>query len=632
LHLDWAHNQTLVRLPVWNASRKAAKQDDAPKFPDGFHTLLDRANARPIIRDPMMILENPARYRSEDDDNYYVLYAEGYEPQHPLGSGFGAQERTEIFRDLENKIESILLPGNAIPLFKGCLESRALDSWKSTETKAPKNPEQKRDLRLNALRAANNVHPIRILLAYIHEDMGNAMYHFLVKRHLKIGDGDALPVDIQIEKIRIPDSLDRPLEFSDEPGLGKAQKKVDAEKIVAGEWQDFLKQYKGADNIRTYVWIELPSKTSDFASPHNAIRMACVKEGIASQMIHKLRSKFEYLSNMGRYSMVSTAVRDFGRLYNACGDLLLRQAGVSTGDTLKSKITDDYKKAGFPPDAAEKLIVIGLTVFKNRNDYYRGRGAATVPVATRILPGGKVEAKIPSVCDWTDYFDASIALGNAFIKNRRNASFDISSSTLFSFIKEILAEHMESPALLILDAYKLRSIWSYLKVDSLKIGQVAFGGDAFNSVSMPNMNIVWLRQSGDGETPQYVATDEPTWTEAYDADRIAHASLFEDIDANSSLRHFFSVGRLDNNKKADQSAMRHEEGSEMNFRNQQMLELVPVMGNYGEASIAVTHMLRSSPAWETGNTVLPYPIHLANKMIEDMIPLLGVEDENQEEG
>lgn len=57
-----------------------------------------------------------------------------------------------------------------------------------------------------------------------------------------------------------------------------------------------------------------------------------------------------------------------------------------------------------------------------------------------------------------------------------------------------------------------------------------------------------------------------------------------------------------------------------------MIELVPVMGNEPEASIKATHILRSSPAWSTGNTLLPYPIHLANTLIEDMLPLLGVED------
>lgn len=622
LHLEWAHNQTLVRLPVYNIGRS-----EGLKFSDGFHTLLDRAQAREIIRDPRAVLDNPMHYRSTDNDNYYILYAEGYEPSHPLGTGFSAQERTGIFRELENRLHNILIPGNAIPLFKGSTESRALESWKSTEDRAPLDKTKKRDLRLNALRSANNRHPIRILLAYINEDMGKSMYLFLAKRFLVLEDNDTLPEDIEIESILIPDALSRPLEISDDSTMKKSDKKLAAEKKVSDEWQRFLQQHKGSKEKHTYAWIELPTGTSDFTSPHNAIRMACVKEGIASQMIKKLKSKFEYLSDMGRYFGVSTAQHDFGRLFNACGDLILRQAGVAGGDTKDSKLTDDYKNAGFSPEVAEDLVVIGLTVFRIERDSYRGRGAVNFPVATRIRPSGKVEVKIPSVCDWVDYFDASLAIGETFIRNQRKTAFNIDTPTLFNFTKEILDEYREVPALLILDAYKLRSMWSSLKVGNLSYGQLAFGGDVIESKAVPKMNIIWLRQHADGETPQYVATNEVTWADADDADRIARSSLFRDTDANSSLTHFFSVGRLDNNKKADQTAMRHEDGSAMNFRNQQMLELVPIMAPDGDAAVVVTHMLRSSPAWETGNTLLPYPLHLANKMIEDMVPLLGVEDD-----
>ncbi len=152
------------------------------------------------------------------------------------------------------------------------------------------------------------------------------------------------------------------------------------------------------------------------------------------------------------------------------------------------------------------------------------------------------------------------------------------------------------------------------------------GSESFEPYSFANMNVVWLRQHGDGETPQYVATDETSWAEADDADRVAQSSLYIDNDAGGKLQHYFSIGRLDNNNKADQQAMRFDGGGKMYFRNQQMIEMVPVMGNDPIASIAITHILRSSPAWSTGNTLLPYPIHLANTLVEDMLPLLGVDD------
>ena len=626
LHMQWIHNQTLVRLPVWNVYGKTTGAKGQPKFPDGFHSLLDRAQAREIIRTPSVILDDPNHYRrNDDDDSYYVLFAEGYDPAHKLGSGFGARERTEVFRNLADRLNDMLIPGNAIPLFRGCIESRALAPWKMTEDKAPTEPPQKREIRLNALLSATGDRPVRVLLASHSPDMGKAMRYFLEHRYFRLDSGERMPEQFQVQEIEIPDGLFRPLEISDQTDSKKSEKRADAEQKFAVEWQQFLHQYKGSDQERLLAWIELPD-SSDFSSTHNAIRMACVKEGIASQMIRKLRSKYEYLTDMGRFRGVATAMYDFGRLYNACGDLLLRQTGVARGDTRKSTLPQDYETAGFSPEVARQLVVVGLTIFRTNRDNYRGVGSVNFPVAVRILPGGRVEAKIPDVCDWDDYFDASIALGNVFIKSRRKTSFTIDSARVFGFIQGILAEHRELPTLILLDASKLRYVWKNLKVDDLTKGKLMFGGDSYESISFPNMNVVWIRQHGEDETPQYVATSEYSWHDADDVDRIAHTSLFADSDAHSNFQPYFSVGRLDNNKKADQKAMRREDGEEMNFRNQQMLEMVPVMGYDAEASVVVAHLLRSSPAWSIGNTVLPYPIHLANKMIEDMLPLLGVED------
>jgi len=354
--------------------------------------------------------------------------------------------------------------------------------------------------------------------------------------------------------------------------------------------------------------------------------MACVKEGILSQMIKPLKSNYERLTNMGRYNTDPKANNDFGRLYNACSDLVLRQAGVTSGNH-SNGLKSDYISAGFSTKTADELAVIGITLFRNNQDFFRGRGNVSIPIAVRILANGRVEAKIPLVCnDWVDYYQAAILLGNAFIQNRRRASFEIEPLDFENFLQVLLAEHREIPTLLIVDAYKLRTSWNYLKVDRLERDRIMVGSESFEPYSFANMNVVWLRQHGDGETPQYVATDETSWVDADDADRVAQSCLYVDVDAGGKLKHYFSIGRLDNNNKADQQAMRFDGGGKMYFRNQQMIELVPVMGNDPIASVMTTHILRSSPAWSTGNTILPYPIHLANTLIEDMLPLLGVEN------
>lgn len=625
LNPSWSdRNTTLVRLPVWNTPIKTSSKMSPPIFSEGFHTLLDRAQAREIIQDPLEILGAPLRYRNPDEDNYFILYAEGYEPEHPLGSGFGARERTEIYRVIEERLGSILIPGKAMHLYKGSFESKALASWKNTENKSPVDPKQKQATRLSAFMKASQGRKIKILLASYSPDMGKAMKYFVAQRHFKLMENDKWPDQICLIEVTIPDHLFHPLEISQRADQKKSESRVEAEQRLSGEWQKFLHQYSGIEYEKVFAWIEIP-ETSDYLSPHDAIRMACVKEGILSQMIKPLRSDYGHLIDMGRYSMVKKAVYDFGRLYNACSDLILRQAGVTSGNHLNA-IKDDFIKAGFSTKTAEEIIVIGMTTYRNNQDFFHGRGSVNIPVAVRILPNGSVEAKIPNVCDWVDYYDAAILLGKVFIQNRRKASFSVDIPTFESFIKTILAEHREIPTLLILDAYKLRTTWKYLKVEELDRDRIMVDGDPFEPYSFANMNIVWLRQHGDGETPQYVATDESSWSEADDADRVAQSSLYLDVDAGGKLQHYFSIGRLDNNKKADQQAMRFDGGGEMNFRNQQMIELVPIMGNDPEASVATTHMLRSTPAWSTGNTILPYPIHLANTLLDDMLPLLGVED------
>ena len=626
LNPAWSdQNTTLVRLPVLNTPTKSSTRIAPPKFLDGFHSLLDRAQAREIEQDPSKIFNEPLRYQNPSEDNYFVLYAEGYEPDHPLGSGFGAKERTEIYRIIEKRLSSILEPGCAMKLYKGAFESKALAPWKNTEKKSPTDPNLRHEARINAFLASSQGRKTNIVLASYAPEMAKSMKYFVEQRHFIFRENDTWPAQVCLIEVTIPDHLFKPLEIQQREGQKKSESRVEAEQRLSLEWQKYLHQFRSTENEKVFAWIEIP-ETSDYLSPHDAIRMACVKEGILSQMIKPLKSNYERLTNMGRYNTDPKANYDFGRLYNACSDLILRQAGVTSGNHLDG-LKSDYISAGFSTKTADDLAIIGITMFRNNQDFFRGRGNVSIPIAVRILANGCVEAKIPSVCNnWVDYYQAAILLGNAFIQNRRKASFEIEAPVFENFLQVLLAEHREIPTLLIVDAYKLRTIWNYLKVDKLDQGLIMVGSESFEPYSFANMNVVWLRQHGDGETPQYVATDETSWTEADDADRVAQSSLYVDNDAGGKLQHYFSIGRLDNNNKADQQAMRFDGGGKMYFRNQQMIEMVPVMGNDPIASIAITHILRSSPAWSTGNTLLPYPIHLANTLVEDMLPLLGVDD------
>ncbi|HYG36607.1 MAG TPA: RNaseH domain-containing protein, partial [Clostridia bacterium] len=76
------------------------------------------------------------------------------------------------------------------------------------------------------------------------------------------------------------------------------------------------------------------------------------------------------------------------------------------------------------------------------------------------------------------------------------------------------------------------------------------------------------------------------------------------------------------------------DGATMDFKQQQMIEIVPWFLQENDDPLAyaqIAHLLRSSPAWSTGNTVMPYPIHLGQALLKDMLPLLGVEPDDEDE-
>lgn len=637
LQSEWPHNATLIRLPIW-------PHDGCLCFSEGLHTLLDHVQARQLESDPAAILAQPLRYRQPDQDNYYVLYAEGYEPAHPLGTGFGAQERTEIFRQLCEcrPLADLLTPAQALEKRFATsalvvspwldLEDRVLERTPrglSPEQRSDFKKERQRAWRFAALQRAVGQCPVRFLLIAHTPGTAQVMQHFL-ERYFQVTETSQWPVWCQIEIGVIPDALFRPLNIEDTEGA-QGERRLQVEQECTRQWQRFLQPYAPA-NESTYAlaWIEIP-ESPQFTSIHDAVRAACVELGIASQMQHPLQSTAEKVLDIGKHFNNRYAQQDFGRITNAVGDLALRQTGVMLGS-----LPDTYTQAGFPAEIARDLVVIGLTRYRTNIDRRRGRGALDMPLAVRFHPDGRCEARLPfpSTPHWLPYPAAAVQLGRIFIQQRRRARLVLEAKDQRHFIQVILNDHREVPTLLLVDALQLRSqVWPMLQVGQLRSNTLALGEtsfDAFGLADYPHLNVVWIREHGDGETPQYVATPQMQWSEVTQVDRIGDTALFLDLEASGPFQHFYSVGRLDN-QKADQTAYRHDSGAKTHFKQQQMVELVPFFGTRPSAAVKVAHTLRGSPAWRIGDTVLPYPIHLANALIADMLPLLGVESADADE-
>ena len=135
------------------------------------------------------------------------------------------------------------------------------------------------------------------------------------------------------------------------------------------------------------------------------------------------------------------------------------------------------------------------------------------------------------------------------------------------------------------------------------------------------------------EAPQYV-TNRQTWQSDCLTRDLRHLSGFTEF-TEHDIFHYFSVGRLPSTVKSGQERQGREDpyksadGGGIAFKHQQMIEMLPFFVHPSFRSRAgleilcrVPHYLRSSPAWGVGNLLLPYPMHLGLKLIEDQLCIL----------
>lgn len=655
LREDWPHTKgTLVRLPIYGGL-------EHPSLEDGLPELLQRVEARNLVA-PSSIFQNPLHYRQKSQDNYLILYAEGYEPSHSLGSGFGAVERTAVFQQICERFAGLLEPASAMDRVEPKKWPATLLPWKIMEDRsieqAPRHlsaEEQsdfkistQQEFRLASLKRAAKGKRVHFLLLFNNPDMDKAMEGFLL-RQFQLNNKSEWPEWIRVSAHPIPGELSLPLivpgDFGD-ADWGKRRRQV--EQRVAGKWLAFLQRLNILENEYNLAFIEIPA-TAKHISPYSAIRAACVKAGILSQMINPLRTNADMVLNIAMRRgdpPFDWKMQDFVRLYSGASDLALRQMGV----TSKNLIEDVYITSGLKRDIAEKLSVIGLVRHRGNISPRLGKGGVDYPLAICIRPDGNVEARLPrfSMSDpeskWIPYQDAAIQIGRMFNDADRMQDIGFAGETnakksqgIQQFVLDVINSVKDAPSILMVHASDWRSVWPSTSVPKININRMNFdiaGSPIITPEKYPGLRAVWVRTYGGlGETPQYVATTQTNWDDLNEegADRIWNTSLFLDREVGGSLEHLFSVGWLDNTgkKAAQDSAKILGEDADQYFRQQQLIEIVPWFSQPGDDPLSfgkTAHLLRSSPAWNTGNIILPYPIHLGLALLRDMLPLLGVDN------
>ncbi len=143
--------------------------------------------------------------------------------------------------------------------------------------------------------------------------------------------------------------------------------------------------------------------------------------------------------------------------------------------------------------------------------------------------------------------------------------------------------------------------------------------------------MVRLREAGALiETPQYVRLEGDDQEE----ETIAFADGLFDVGPSGKFSVYHSIGRGPTYKKQNEirDYWKSSEGGEESFKHPHAVEIIPFFLQQGIEPLIlarVAHFLRAIPSWDSGNTILPLPNHLAADAIRDYLCLLPKVDDGE---
>ncbi|MBD2412769.1 DUF3893 domain-containing protein [Nostoc calcicola FACHB-3891] len=508
---------------------------------------------------------------------------------------------------------------------------------------------------------------MHIFLIYREQDTYETVYQQLRDVFL-LNENQDFPAHITVSKILIDNA--KLLEKFDTDGLKPKDKSKFDEQIrkqyqaKRKAWRTFFQEsvipaINFETNPHCLAIIEIGRiKTKGVLPQQNikgAIREACIREGISSQMIQTVTPKPSDTED-GQDKLPAYSKPTKGRVMSAVLDGTLRQIGALYG--LPSEV---YEQSKIPKEIAQDLDVIAF--YRHKTSQYQGD--IHYALAVRLRATGAVDVLLPDANDWIPYTQAGIAVGKIFAearsdrqenKKRLQSKIKLNGTELVQFIARVLTKHLDRPTIVLIEAEGWRNgrgedndgkIWSQLQNENLlaKRNVLDFCHVPGNSCEYKRDNkqlhnlLAVIRIRTDKETPQYI-TNREAWNEDFAARDFQHLSGFYDKSA-PELLHYFSVGRLPKTqKKQDEMPIpelyklglqEDKYGANIPFKHQQMVEMMPffVRSDFQteealKTLCRVPHYLRYSPAWSMGNIVFPYPMHLGQELIEDCLCILGV--------
>src|SRR6266702_1758413 len=636
---DWPVVPILVPIRIRGIKNLRFWDDRIIELLDDLKKIFSPDQVRSLV-DPSVLAKDPGAYwYSEDEsDTYFVLFAEGIKPDHALGSSFSPTEFYKVWRGIMGRSQDVLEADAPLERDKDTSKSgktiSMLSFWDLNEQRydkktqrpiktAVKTPyDHKRKQRLSeapakrllgteALQRVFAGEQVTVLMLYITEEIRDeAMkqlqicslmdYPNLVIKQQRIDDALVTPFDlgnIDLDELELPDLDEEEREqkqdaLDDNLTLAKRQRKAAWKRLLTS-----LRPKQGA----AFALIEVPQDSweREELNPKGVIREICVESRIGSQLL----ASFKKNEKAGP-----------SRVKNAIADLLVRQTSILHGD-----ICETYAWAGVPPDIAKKLTVVGL--YRLRSTKYM----LDYVLAVRILPSGRVEMLLPDALQWQPYVAECFRLGDIFAAVSRKGGLKLPQKAIERFVEHVCL-NTEGPTLLLLEATDFRNAWTQMQNPDMRLNELSFSThpEPFRLNDVPNVWMVRLREAGALiETPQYVRLEGDDQEE----ETIAFADGLFDVGPSGKFSVYHSIGRGPTYKKQNEirDYWKSSEGGEESFKHPHAVEIIPFFLQQGIEPLIlarVAHFLRAIPSWDSGNTILPLPNHLAADAIRDYLCLL----------
>ncbi len=655
--LDDFHKDTaLINL-------RASEVEKRFDWNDNISELLVRINAIPL-RSPDDIFAAPQNHWQplglESDfrnDEYYIVHATGYgygenEDGHQLEAGFSMTDSAEVLEKVVSEHLPILYQDDSLvlddfPAPSGKKKPLALNDYTSWSTKPPMKPvgwgakeerEEERAQRYvqqrskfqlimtEAISKALRGSELLIVILWNTEDTRDGILKALREAFL-LNPSDDYPSNVKVEDHYVSSLLLEKLETSKETPYEKAHH------ALMAKWREFLKEKVTFHNNRVAI-IETFGKGKSWGVK-GAVREACVREGITSQMVESIRMKDD---ESGSRVYLGGPRNHEHRANSVAYEAVLRHIGVLFGDP-----KEIYVAAGVDQENLE-LLTFFLMQTKTNIRY---------PVAVKIVYDGAVEVCLPQSDGWLLYREAAPALGKVFASewhntvyggqnkrkirdNKKNESrLYLDKIHLNNFILDVL-KGIKNPTIAVIEAENWRNydIWPQINnanlVKSSNVLDFSPHDRVYQRTDPIFRNLLAMVRIRSGvETPQYLTNTHREFSQL---------TGFVD-DYTGEMMHYFSIGReLVTGRGQRHPSTRHATmvdgiGAGVAYKYPQVVEFVPffVREDYANPEglkkiCRIPHYLRISPAWPQGNIVLPYPMHLGHQLVEDQLCILAMED------